>query len=114
MQEQISRRESLKRGLTVSTLFALADLATPALAEGETDIPFTDYPATYNPNGNPNAAAHLLDIRKIDGMITPVDQFFFTQHYNRPEIDPNTYRLKLTGMVNKPMELALTDLKGMK
>ncbi|HTA46753.1 MAG TPA: molybdopterin-dependent oxidoreductase [Bryobacteraceae bacterium] len=114
MPEQISRRESLKRGLAVSSLFALADLATPALAEGETDIPFTDYPASYNPNGNPNAAAHLLDIRKIDGMITPVDQFFFTQHYNRPEIDPAAHRLKLTGLVNKPMELSLTDLKGMK
>ena len=114
MQEHISRRESLKRGLAVSGLFALADWSMPALAEGETDIPFTDYPATYNPNGNPNAAAHLLDIRKIDGMITPVDQFFFTQHYNRPEIDPGTYRLKLTGMVNKPAELALSDLKGMK
>lgn len=114
MLEPVTRRESLKRGLAMSGLFALADWVMPAMAEGEMDIPFTDYPASYNPNGNPNAAAHLLDIRKIDGMITPVDQFFFTQHYNRPEIDPNSYRLKLTGVVNKPMELALSDLKGMK
>lgn len=114
MAQQISRRESLKRGLAVSGLFALADWAMPALAEGETDIPFIDYPANYSPNSNPNATNHLLDIRKIDGMVTPVDQFFFTQHYNRPEIDPNTYRLKLTGMVNKPAELSLADLKSMK
>jgi DMSO/TMAO reductase YedYZ molybdopterin-dependent catalytic subunit len=114
MPEQISRRESLKRGLAASSLFALADWAMPALAEGEMDIPFTDYPASYNPNGNPNAATHLLDIRKIDGMITPVDQFFFTQHYNRPEIDAATHQLKLTGMVNKPTEMSLSDLKGMK
>lgn len=114
MTGQISRRETLKRGLAISSFLALADRAVPALAEGDTDVPFTDYPASYNPNGNPNATNHLLDIRKIDGHITPVDQFFFTQHYNRPEIDPASYRLKLTGMVNKPAELSLADLKAMK
>ena len=42
----------------------------------------------YKVNGNPNAANRFLDIRKIDGHITPNDQFFFIHHYNRPEIDP--------------------------
>jgi DMSO/TMAO reductase YedYZ molybdopterin-dependent catalytic subunit len=115
MQEQISRRETLKRGLAFSSLLALVpDWAVPALAQGETDVPFTDYPANYNPNANPNAVNRFLDIRKIDGQITPGDQFFFIQHYNRPEIDATTWRLKLSGMVNKPAELSLADLKGMK
>jgi DMSO/TMAO reductase YedYZ molybdopterin-dependent catalytic subunit len=115
MPQQISRRETLKRGLAFSSLLALVpDWAVPALAQGETDVPFTDYPANYNPNGNPNAANRFLDIRKIDGQITPTDQFFFIQHYNRPEIDPSAWRLKLTGMVTKPAELSLADLKGMK
>lgn len=114
MIEQISRRESLRRGLALPSLLAMADRVIPALAEGETDVAFTDYPANYNPKGNPNAATHLLDIRKIDGQITPVDQFFFTQHYNRPEIDPAAYRLKMTGLVKKPVELSLTDLKSLK
>ncbi len=47
-------------------------------------------------------------------MLTPKDQFFTTQHLNKPEIDPATYRLKFTGMVNKPAEFSLADLRAMK
>jgi DMSO/TMAO reductase YedYZ molybdopterin-dependent catalytic subunit len=115
MTEPITRRETLRKGLAAAGALALLpESVIPALAQGETDVPFTDYPANFKPNSNPNAANRTLDIRKIDGQITPNDQFFFIQHYNRPEIDPNTYRLKLTGMVNKPMELTLADLKAMK
>ncbi|HSR07637.1 MAG TPA: molybdopterin-dependent oxidoreductase [Bryobacteraceae bacterium] len=103
----------MKRGLAASSLLAfLPEL--PALAQGETDVPFTDYPANYKSNSNPAAANRFLDIRNIDGQITPNDQFFFIQHYNRPEIDASAYRLKLTGLVNKPMELTVADLKAMK
>jgi DMSO/TMAO reductase YedYZ molybdopterin-dependent catalytic subunit len=115
MLEQISRRDTLKRGLAATSLLALASEWTlPALAEGETDIPFTDYPASYKPNGNPAATNRLLDIRTIDGYTTPSDQFFFTQHYNRPEVDAASYRLKFTGLVNKPVEFSLADIKAMK
>ena len=113
MSSTITRRETLKRGLAASSLLAfLPEL--PALAQGETDVPFTDYPADYKSNSNPNAANRFLDIRNIDGQITPNDQFFFIQHYNRPEIDASAYRLKLTGLVNKPTELTVADLKAMK
>ena len=119
MVQHISRRESLKHTLGAIAWIALApDHAIPAPAEGETDIPFTDYPANYNanpPNANPNAAVNRrLDIRTIDGHTTPNDQFFFIQHYNRPAVDANTYRLKLTGLVTKPQEFTLADLKKMK
>ncbi len=113
MSNSITRRETLKRGLAASSLLAfLPEL--PALAQGEADVPFTDYPPNYKSNSNPNAANRFLDIRNIDGQITPNDQFFFIQHYNRPEIDASAYRLKLTGLVNKPMELTVADLKAMK
>ena len=115
MKEDITRRETFRRGLAATSLLAFVpDWATPALAQGETDVPFTDYPANYKVNGNPNAANRFLDIRKIDGHITPTDQFFFIQHYNRPEIDAGAYRLKFTGMVNKPVEFSLADLQAMK
>lgn len=112
---QITRRQTLKSGLTAATLLAfLQDAAVPAPAAGETDVPFTDYPAKYTVNGNPKAENRFLDIRTIDGHITPNDQFFFIQHYNRPEIDGNSYRLKLTGMFEKPAEMSLADLQSMK
>jgi DMSO/TMAO reductase YedYZ molybdopterin-dependent catalytic subunit len=115
MAVDITRRETFRRGLAAASLLALVpDWAMPAAAQGETDIPFTDYPANYNPNSNPKAANRFLDIRKVDSHITPNDQFFFIQHYNRPEIDENSYRLKFTGMVNKPAAFSLADLKAMK
>jgi DMSO/TMAO reductase YedYZ molybdopterin-dependent catalytic subunit len=114
MDETISRRETLRKGLAAASLLAMVpEWAVPALAEGETDVEFTDIPKTFNPN-NPAAPTRLLDIRKIDGPLTPTDQFFGTQHFNKPEIDPNTYRLKFTGMVNKPAEFSLNELRAMK
>ena len=77
------------------------------------DVPFTDIPTNFNPN-NPNATTRMLDIRKIDGPFTPKDQFFTIQHMNQPEVDPATYRLKFTGMVNKPTEFTLADLSAMR
>ncbi len=114
MPELMTRRETLKRGLIAASALALVpEWAWPALAQGEVDVPFTDIPATFNPI-NPNGVNRLLDLRKIDGLITPTDQFFFIQHYNKPEIDPAAYGLKLTGLVHKPIELTLADLKTMK
>ena len=115
MSEQFTRRDTLRTGLTAAGLLAFAqERAVSAPTLGETDIPFTDYPKDYKVNGNPKAVNRFLDIRKIDGHITPNDQFFFIQHLNRPEIDGDSYRLKFSGMVNKPGELSLADLKAMK
>jgi DMSO/TMAO reductase YedYZ molybdopterin-dependent catalytic subunit len=114
MSEQITRRETLRRGLAATSLIALVpDWAIPALAEGDTEVPFTDIPANFNPN-NPNATSRVLDIRKIDGPFTPSDQFFAVQHLGRPEIDGAAHRLKFTGLVNKAMEFSLADLRGMR
>jgi DMSO/TMAO reductase YedYZ molybdopterin-dependent catalytic subunit len=114
MAEQLTRRETLRRGLAATSLLAFVpEWATPALAQGETDVQFTDIPKNYNPN-NPNAQTRQLDIRKIDGMLTPKDQFFTTQHFMKPEVDPAAYRLKFTGMVNKPTEFTLANLRAMK
>ena len=114
MAQEITRRETLRRGMAAASLLALVpDWATPALAQGETDVPFTDIPKTFNPN-NPNSQTRMLDIRKIDGPLTPKDQFFAVNHFSRPEVDPATFRLKVTGMVNKPAEFSLADLRAMK
>jgi DMSO/TMAO reductase YedYZ molybdopterin-dependent catalytic subunit len=113
MSGDLSRRETLKRGLAAATLFSLPEWMLPALAQGETDAPFTDVPATFTPR-NPNGNNRFLDLRTLDGFITPNDQFFFIQHYNKPEIDASAYRLKITGLVKKPVELSLTDMTAMK
>jgi DMSO/TMAO reductase YedYZ molybdopterin-dependent catalytic subunit len=113
MAHEMTRRETLRRGLAAAGALALVpEWALPALAQGEVDVPFTDIPATFNPSPA-DGARRFLDLRKIDGLITPSDQFFFIQHYNKPDIDGGTYRLKFTGLVRKPAELSLADLRGM-
>ena len=110
---EITRRDTLKQALSLAGFLALADSAIPLLAQGEVDVPFTDYPATFTAGGT-GAPRRTFDIRTIDGYSVAKDKFFVTQHFNQPQIDPTTYRLKLSGMVNKPLELSLADLRKMK
>ena len=113
MANGVTRRETLTRGIAAAGALALVpEWALPALAQGDVDVPFTDIPATFNPSPA-DGARRSLDLRKIDGLITPTDQFFFIQHYNKPEIDGTAYRLKLTGLVSKPAELSLAELRSM-
>ena len=108
-----TRREILKGGLAAAGLGVLGipEWALPALAQGETLVPFTDLPETLNLS--PTADRRIIDIRTIDGPLTPRDQFFTTQHYGHPELDPATFRLKISGLVDRPMSLSLDDLRGL-
>ena len=108
-----TRREMIRTGLAVAGLSAIGvpDWVLPALAQGEVLVPFTDLPDTF-----PAATVdrRQFDVRKIDGPFTPRDQFFTTQHYGHPEVDPNAFRLKVSGLVDRPLSLSLDALKKMK
>ena len=113
MAERSTRREAIERAFAAGVLATLAELAIPALGQDEVDAPFTDIPADFNP-GNPKARSRLLDIRKIDGLITPKEQFFAVQHFGRPEVDVASYRLKITGMVTRPASLSFSELRALR
>lgn len=114
MVGEMTRRETLRRAMATAAVLALVpEWALPALAQGDVDVPFTDIPENFNPRPA-DGARRSLDIRRIDGLLTPADEFFFIQHYNKPEIDAASYRLKITGLVGKPAELSLADLRSMK
>src|SRR5213593_2732463 len=114
MTIQHSRREILRGGLAVAGLSALGipEWALPALAQGETLVPFTDIPENVRWETPPDR--RLLDIRTIDGPFTPKDKFATTQHYGHPDVDPATYRFKVSGLVDRPKQLSLDDLKNMR
>jgi DMSO/TMAO reductase YedYZ molybdopterin-dependent catalytic subunit len=114
MTKQTTRREVLKGGLAVAGLGVLGfpEWALPALAQGETLVPFTDLPA--NVNLTPAADRRIIDISKIAGTFTPRDQFFTTQHYGHPDVDATAYRLKVSGLVDRPLALSLEDLRKMR
>jgi DMSO/TMAO reductase YedYZ molybdopterin-dependent catalytic subunit len=114
MSYQSTRRDILKGSLAVAGLsvFGLPEWAVPALAQGETLVPFTDIPETF-----PTVTAvdrRIIDVRKIDGPFTPKDLFFTTQHYGHPDVDAAAFRLKVSGMVDRPTSLSLDDLRRMR
>ena len=113
MTKQSTRRDVLKGSLAMAGLgvIGMPEWAFPALAQGETLVPFTDLPETITLERTPDR--RIIDIREIDGVFTPINQFFTTQHYGHPEIDTATYRLRVSGLVDEPLALSLADLRAM-
>jgi DMSO/TMAO reductase YedYZ molybdopterin-dependent catalytic subunit len=83
--------------------------ALPALAQGETVVPFLDFPAAFN--ANPRPGSRFFDTRTIDNFITPADQYYTYQHFAQPMIDPATFKLKVAGMFSKPKDFTLAELQ---
>ena len=112
MNTQTSRREVLKGSLALAGLgmFGVPAWALPP-PQGETLVPFTDLPDTITLERAPDR--RIIDVRMIDGVFTPRDQFFTTQHYGHPEIDLASYRLRVSGLVDRPLSLSMDDLRAM-
>ncbi len=110
MGSETTRREVIKASLALLGvgLAGLPRWGVPVAAQGETLVPFTDLPATF-PQGD--GERRVYDIRRIDGPFTPADEFYTLQHLGHPVVDPSTYRLKVTGLVEKPLALSLDDLR---
>jgi len=49
----------------------------------------------------------------LDGFITPVDRFFVRSHFPVPQIDVQTWRLKVEGEVGTPLELTYDEVTKM-
>ena len=111
MTNERTRRDILRTGMAGLGVLSLPQWAFPALAPGEEIVPFTDIPESFAAIRGPDR--RFLDLREIDGPFTPKDQFFTTQHYGHPTVDPQAYRLKVTGLVERPKELTLEDIRGM-
>jgi DMSO/TMAO reductase YedYZ molybdopterin-dependent catalytic subunit len=109
----ITRREALLQ--TSMAVAGLALLRVPQLAyafeaqPGEVVLPWLDQPA---PNPVPEVVGPQLEWESLDSWITPSDGFFTVAHYNKPVLDPATWRLQIAGLVQQPMTLSLDDLKA--
>jgi DMSO/TMAO reductase YedYZ molybdopterin-dependent catalytic subunit len=111
MMNTPSRRDVLKGGLAVAGfgVLGLPEWALPVLAAGETIVPFTDIPENVRWDTPPDR--RLLDVRTIDGFFTPKDKYATTQHYGHPAVDPTTFKLKVSGLVNQSKAFSIDDLK---
>jgi DMSO/TMAO reductase YedYZ molybdopterin-dependent catalytic subunit len=111
MTNECTRRDVLRTGVAGLGVLAIPEWALPALAPGEEIVPFTDIPESFATIRGPDR--RFLDLREIDGPFTPRDRFFTTQHHGHPTVDPQAYRLKVTGLVERPKALTLDDIRGM-
>ena len=115
---QPSRRELLIQG--GSTLAVLALFDSPLFAQqwgastGERVIPFLDQPPEP-PEAAIDAYGRLsaLDWQELDSWLTPIEDFFQVGHYNKPVIDAESWRLQITGLVERPRTYTLAELKAL-
>lgn len=108
------RRDILKGGLALGGLAAASQLpfwSELALAQGELLVPFTDVPETFAVPPVIAGSIHFLDTREIASFYTPADDFYIVQHYNQPAIPETDYRLRISGLVERPVVLTLAELK---
>ncbi|MEQ8408882.1 MAG: sulfite oxidase [Gammaproteobacteria bacterium] len=112
--EDNGRRKVLKGALGGGVLAAgaatLPGFVLPALAQGERLVPFTDVPETFQVRAVRPNSTHYQDTRQIDSFLTDNDDFYLVQHYGQPEIDNDSWRLRITGMVDNELEFSLQDL----
>jgi DMSO/TMAO reductase YedYZ molybdopterin-dependent catalytic subunit len=108
-----TRREVIKGGVALAGLgvLGLPDWAFPALADQEVEVPFTDLPDTIVLERTPES--RIIDIRTIRDTFTPANRFFTTQHFGHPQVDLTTYRLSVSGLVDRPLSLSLEDVRAM-
>lgn len=114
--EDEGRRELLKGALGSGILAAgaasIPSWVMPALAQGEELVPFTDIPDTFQLRDKGAGGTYFQDTRQINSFYSSNDQFYVVQHYGQPELDLSSYRLRVTGMVDNPMELTMQDIMG--
>jgi DMSO/TMAO reductase YedYZ molybdopterin-dependent catalytic subunit len=116
MSHATSRRELLKQlglaGVGLS-LVNVPGWSLPVLAQSDTLVAFTDLPPNFGQPPAPGAITRTLDLRKLQ-QFTPADQFYTLQHYGHPEVDLGAFRLKVTGLVNKPISLSIDEIKKLR
>ncbi len=103
----VQRRDFLKSAAFASGTFAFA----PALfAENRLTVPNHGKLIAHQ-TVPMNAEPPLTDL--VKSWITPNDLFYIRSHAPVPKIDTKTFRLKVEGMVETPLELSLDELASL-
>jgi DMSO/TMAO reductase YedYZ molybdopterin-dependent catalytic subunit len=95
----------------------LASLGIPesawALQDGEELVTFTDYTADFRIEASPaNTRVRCYDLRRLTSWATPNDEFYTFHQTTTQQVDAAAYRLKISGVVEKPREFTLDQIKA--
>jgi DMSO/TMAO reductase YedYZ molybdopterin-dependent catalytic subunit len=50
----------------------------------------------------------------IGGVVMPNARFYVRNHFETPRLDPASWRLEVSGLVDRPLRLSLRDLRNMR
>ena len=95
----------------------LASLSIPesawALQDGEELVTFTDYTEAFSVEASPaNTRVRCFDLRRLTTWATPNDEFYAFAQTTTQRVDPQTYRLKISGFVERPLVLTLDQIRA--
>ncbi len=108
----LTRRDLVLKGSAAFAAYAVLHASRAGAfptRPGEVVLPWLDQPAE---NPVPQIVQNQLVWEEMDSWITPNDQFFSITHFNRPVIDPATWKLAIDGLVGQPLRLTLDDIKA--
>ena len=72
----------------------------------------SDSPTLTTISDDPSVKESL--ITTLDSPITPTERFYVRNHFSEvPEINAASWRLKIGGLVNQPLELSLEELQSL-
>jgi DMSO/TMAO reductase YedYZ molybdopterin-dependent catalytic subunit len=104
-KSELSRRQMLKAGAALGVLAFLRlpeeVIGLPAPEEGAKLIHFVDV----------QPAGRGIKWEDLENWITPNKEVFAVNHYGIPNVDLNSHTLEITGLVKKPVKLALEEVK---
>jgi len=109
MSNRLNRRQFIHRTSAAAAALAFAKQARLTFAQtdaGDQLIPFLD-----RQGGAPNAA--MVRWEELTQWITPAKDFFDVSHYGKQTIDASTWKLRVSGLVQKPIDLTLDQIKAM-
>jgi len=110
---QPTRRDVMARA--AAGVAGLAALGLPeslwALQDGEELVTLTDYTEAFKIEASANRPrVRCVDLRQLTSWTTPNDQHYTYAQTFVPTVDAATYRLRIAGFVERPMELTLDQL----
>lgn len=101
-------RWSRRRFIAASAGFPFPGLA---LASDEELVAFSDYGTEFRADAQiENPRVKSFDLRALTSLTTPVDDFFAFHQTKTVHADAGAWRLRIGGLVKRPMELSLEDL----
>ncbi|MEZ5292281.1 MAG: molybdopterin-dependent oxidoreductase [Vicinamibacterales bacterium] len=109
-----SRRQLLT---DAAGLAGLAALGIPdwawAVQDGEEPVVLTDYTSSFRIEASETTPrAKCYDLRTLTRWVTPADEHYAFSQTRAPEVDPASYRLRVGGFVQRPLEMTLDQLKA--